>query len=183
MQNKLMSAFFIVLTTLVITACGTAPAAETSGEPVITIVEPFARASMPNGAAYLTIMNEGSSDDTLLSAETDVAETVELHETTIGENDVMQMSPVENIPVPAGESATLEPGGKHVMLIGIQEGLVVGDTFDLTLNFEKSGVQTIQVEVTEGMEHSMEEGQMDAGDMEHAMDGEMEDGAMDHKGE
>ncbi|MCB0193182.1 MAG: hypothetical protein KDJ65_14655, partial [Anaerolineae bacterium] len=62
-------------------------------------------------------------------------------------------------------------------------GLVVGDTFDLTLAFEKSDVQTVQFEVTEGMEHSMEEGQMEAGDMEHAMDGELEDGAMEHKGE
>lgn len=186
MLKKLYIALLIVVVTLFVAACGAPPAAEpaektasveepaakeaaeTSNEPAITVVEPFARASIPNGAAYMTIMNEGGSDDTLLSAETDVAETVELHETTIGENDVMQMKPVENIPVPAGGSATLEPGSKHVMLMGLQAGLAVGDTFDLTLNFEKSGSQTVQVEITEGitMEHNMEHN-MEADDAEH----------------
>ncbi|MCB0209551.1 MAG: copper chaperone PCu(A)C [Anaerolineae bacterium] len=188
MREKLISACLIIVMTLIIAACGAAPAndaAKTSSEPVITITEPFARASMPNGAAYMTIVNEGGSDDTLLSAESDVAESVELHETTIGENDVMQMSPVENILVPAGGSALLEPGGKHVMLMGLQEGVVVGDTFTLTLNFQKSGAQTVQVEVTEGMTMDHDMDSMEQGDMEHAMDGEMnsemEDGTMEHK--
>lgn len=197
--KKLYFVLLILLISLVLVACGaTQPesadepatageAAEASDEPAIMVMEPFARASIPNGAAYMSIMNEGGSDDTLISAETDVAEVVELHETTMDENDMMQMSPVENILIPAGGSATLEPGGKHVMLIGIQEGLAVGDTFDLTLNFEQSGSQTVQVEVTDGMamdhdmDHDMEEGEMDHSDMEHEMeDGEMEGGEMDH---
>lgn len=195
MVKKLYFALLIGLLTLLVAACGAptpaepaAGAAQTSDEPVIKIMEPFARASIPNGAAYMTIMNEGGSDDTLIGVETDVAETAELHETTIGDNDVMQMRPVENIPVPAGGSATLEPGGKHVMLMGLQEGLVVGDTFDLTLNFEKSGLQTVQVKVTEGMtmDHKMESDEMKNSDMEHTMDGnmegsDMEDGAMEGK--
>ncbi|HMR62902.1 MAG TPA: copper chaperone PCu(A)C [Anaerolineae bacterium] len=144
--------------------------AETSAEPEITVMDPFARASIPNGAAYMTLMNQGGSDDALVSAETGVAQTVELHETTIDENEVMRMSPVEKIVVPAGGSVGLEPGGLHVMLLGIQEDLVVGDTFDLTLNFEKSGPQTIQVEVKEGMtmEHNMDH------DMDHNMDHDMD---------
>ena len=180
MVKRLHFVFFVVVLTVLLAACGaptpTEPAAQTSDVPVIKVMEPFARASMPNGAAYMTIMNEGGSDDILLNADSDVAEAVELHETTIGENDVMQMRPVENIAVPAGGSATLEPGGKHVMLMGLQEGLVVGDTFDLTLNFEKSGPQTVQVEVTEGMtmSHDMGSDAMENSDMEHTMDGEME---------
>ena len=71
--------------------------AETSAEPEITVMDPFARASIPNGAAYMTLMNQGGSDDALVSAETGVAQTVELHETTIDENEVMRMSPVEKI--------------------------------------------------------------------------------------
>ncbi len=142
----------------------------------IMVMEPFARASIPNGAAYMMLMNEGESDDTLVSAETDVAETVELHETTIDENEVMSMRPVEGgITIPAGGSATLEPGGLHVMLLGIQEELAVGDTFELTLNFEQAGSQTVTVEVAEGMTGG--HGQMNhgEGEMEDGMEDEMEE--------
>lgn len=185
MLRKLYFAMLVLVVTLLLAACGT-PAAEpadetgaeeaaaSSDEPAITITEPFARASVPNGAVYMSILNEGGADDTLISAEADVAESVELHETAMDENDMMQMSPIENVPVPAGGSAVLEPGGKHVMLIGVQAGLAVGDTFDLTLTFEKSGTQTVQVEVTEGMtmDHNMEDGEME--------DGQMEDGQAEH---
>lgn len=164
---------------LVVSACGgAAPApaepevAEAEDEAAkIMILEPFARASMPNGAAYMTLMNEGASADTLVSAATDVAETVELHETTIDENQVMRMRPVEGgIAIPAGGSTTLKPGGLHVMLLGIKQELAVGDTFELTLTFAESGSQTVQVEVTEGV--TMDHGE---GEMEHNMD-QMEEG-------
>jgi len=145
--------------------CGsttTAPPAEsqdltTAGEaaapagPVIKVMEPYARASVPNGAVYMHLMNEGETDDRLISAETNVAETVELHESKMGDNEVMKMSPIDAVVVPAGDSATLKPGGMHVMLIGLKEELTTGDTFELTLNFEQTAPQTIEVEVTEGM--------------------------------
>ena len=183
-MKKLQTLGMMVLLILgmVVSACGSAvpaepkaaSAEETAVEPVaaeaeeaaakIMIMDLSARASMPNGAAYMTLMNEGNSDDTLVSAATDVAETVELHETTIDENQVMRMRPVEGgIAIPAGGSTTLKPGGLHVMLLGIRQELAVGDTFELTLTFAESGSQTVQVEVTEGMA-------MDHGDMEHNMD-------------
>jgi hypothetical protein len=107
----------------------------------------------------------------------------------------MRMAPIDAVDVPAGGSAMLEPGGKHVMLIGLQKELATGDTFELTLNFEKSGSQTIQVEVQQGlaMDHTMEEGQTDHAmaegeteqDMDHAveeaeMDADPQEGQMDH---
>lgn len=163
----------ILLISLSLIACGAAagdpPPAQkgASGEPEILVSEPFARASVPNGAVYMTLTNSGGSDDALLSAETDVAEAVELHESMMDENDVMRMSPIENVKVPAGSSATLEPGGKHVMLINLQQQLSPGDMFSLTLNFERSGAKTIEVEVREGMTINHDE-------MEENMDENME---------
>ena len=127
--------------------------------PVIKVMEPFASASIPNGAVYMRLMNEGDTDDRLVSVETDVAEAAELHETRM-ENDIMKMSPLDAVAVPAGGSATLEPGGMHVMLIGLKKELATGDAFELRLNFEQSGSQTIEVEVTQGMT-------MDHADMDH----------------
>ena len=130
--------------------------------PMIKVMEPYARASVPNGAVYMHLMNEGDADDRLISAETNVAETVELHESKMDDNEVMRMSPIDAVVVSAGGSATLEPGGMHVMLIGLKEELASGDTFELTLNFEQTAPQTIEVEVTEGMamDHSDHEEQV-----------------------
>jgi len=171
--------YFILMSMLIVSLvaaqCGSAPAEESPAEesveessaPEIKVVEPFARASMPNGAVYLHLMNEGGADDRLVSVESNVAEATELHETKMDENDVMQMRPIEAVELPAGGSATLEPGGMHVMLMGLTEELGQGDTFEMILNFENSESQTIQVEVAEGM--AMDHGEMDM-DGEHAED-------------
>lgn len=176
-MKKLYSILMLMLIVSLIAAqCGSAPADESpageSGAPEIKVMEPYARASIPNGAVYMHLMNEGGADDRLVSVESDVAEAAELHETKMDENDVMQMRPIEAVNLPAGGSATLEPGGMHVMLIGLTKELATGDTFEVTLNFENSEPQTIQVEVTEGavMEHNMEEGGMEGMDQEHAED-------------
>jgi len=96
----------------------------------------------------MVIRNMGRTDDALIGAASDVAETVELHETTM-EGDMAGMHPVEAIPVPAGGSVTLEPGGYHVMLIGLKQELQTGQMITLTLTFEKAGQITVQAEVRE----------------------------------
>jgi copper(I)-binding protein len=101
-----------------------------------------------NGAAFMVIRNTGREADALISAETDICETVELHQTTM-EGDMASMHPVERIDVPAGGTVSLEPGGYHVMLIGVTDELVAGETVSLTLNFEKAGAIAIQAEVRE----------------------------------
>jgi copper(I)-binding protein len=118
-----------------------------SAGPAIAITEPYARASIPNGVIYLTLTNQGSGDDALLSAETEAARAAELHQTTIDEQGIMRMSHISRLPLPPGEPVVLEPGGLHLMLIGLQEGIVQGDTLHLTLNFEKAGPIMIEVPV------------------------------------
>jgi copper(I)-binding protein len=172
------SLFFVtslLVIALIAAQCGSGATSEGSAaqggnEPEITIVEPYARAAIPNGAVFMELMNEGGSDDVLVSAETDVANTVELHESKMDEEGVMKMSPVPNIPVPAGGAATLQPGGLHVMLMGLNRELAVGDKFSVTLNFEKSGPKTIEVEVRDSIMGQMEhnDGEMDE------MDGDQE---------
>lgn len=99
-----------------------------------------------NGAAYLTVHNEGDKADRLVSGSSPVAETVELH-THIKDGEVMRMRPVEAIEVPTGGSVTLKPGGDHVMLIGLRAPLKEGETFPLTLVFENGGARDVEVTV------------------------------------
>jgi copper(I)-binding protein len=96
------------------------------------------------GAAFMVLVNDGATDDALVGASTPVAATVELHQTTADANGVMTMAPVESIPVAAGGSTALAPGGYHLMLIGLVEPLVEGATVPLTLTFQSGA--TLQVD-------------------------------------
>jgi copper(I)-binding protein len=128
-----------------------APVTQKQG-PGMMVIAPWSRPSPTgtgNGAIYMTLMNEGDQADVLLSAETDVAEVVELHESRL-EGDVMKMGPISNIEIPAGASVSLEPGGKHIMLINLKQPLTPGDTLTLILNFEQSGPLTVETEIREG---------------------------------
>ena len=119
----------------------------------IKVSDAWARPSMGMdraGAAYLVIENTGSEDDVLLGAASDAAATVEIHETTAGSDGMMTMSPIDSLPIAAGETVRLEPGGYHIMLIELTGELVVGESIEITLSFESAGEVTVSAEVREG---------------------------------
>lgn len=165
-----------VATTLLLAGCGGTGSSE--------IAVSDARVPVPpgtNGAAYMTLTNDGDTDDQLIAASTDVAESVELHETTT-DGGSMSMQQVEGIDIPAGGEAVLEPGGLHVMLIDVTEDLTEGDTVELTLTFGVAGEQTVSAEVvptgdmqmemgSEGMETGSESMEMGSEPMEMSSEG------------
>jgi len=113
------------------------------------ISKPWARASAgmaKAGGAFMFIYNETGHDDTLLSAKADIAKKVELHTHTM-EGGMMRMRQVPSIPTPNGDTQMLQPGGYHVMFMGLHKPLVEGETFPLTLVFEKAGEITTTIEV------------------------------------
>ncbi len=113
----------------------------------IAVEQPFARATPAKvGGVFLTLKNGGGTADKLVKAASPVAESVELH-THIKDGDAMRMRAVENIPVPANGQTALEPGGYHIMLIGLKQALKEGTSFPLTLTFEKAGSVTVTVPV------------------------------------
>jgi periplasmic copper chaperone A len=115
----------------------------------VTIVSPWARATPGGakvGAAFLEIQANPGLEDKLVSAASGIAATVELHD-HVREGAVMRMRKVDGIPIPAGKSVTLKPGGLHIMLIDLKEPLVEGGTIELTLTFEKSGAVGVKVPV------------------------------------
>jgi len=91
-----------------------------------------------NTAAYMLLVNKGDQADRLIRVKADVSQAVEIHETQI-KDDVMSMQQIEFIEIPAMGQAVLEPGGKHIMLIGLGEELNAGDTLPLRLVFETGG--------------------------------------------
>ena len=97
-----------------------------------------------NGAAYLTI--QSPTADRLLSVSSPVAKKAELHTMSM-EGMVMQMRPLADLDIPAGQPVTLKPGGQHVMLLGLDAPLREGQSFPLTLKFEKAGTRTVTVAI------------------------------------
>ncbi|MFM8267210.1 MAG: copper chaperone PCu(A)C, partial [Ilumatobacteraceae bacterium] len=61
--------------------------------------------------------------------------------------DGMSMQEVDSIPLPAGETVALEPGGSHIMLLGLTAPLEVGTTIELTLTLEEAGTVVVDVPV------------------------------------
>jgi hypothetical protein len=148
--------FVLLLFSLFLAACASPGTSQTTSGS-ITIKDVWARPAMKmdmgegemsssNGAAYMILENKGAEADRITRVESDIAESVELHQTTVKDN-VMAMSPVEAIEVPAKGQVELKPGGFHVMLIGLKQDLKLGDLVKLTLVFEKAGRITVEAEV------------------------------------
>lgn len=124
----------------------TMSAAEQSGP---RIDRAWARAtpgSATTAAAYFRI--ESPINDRLIGLASPVARKAELH-THVEENGMMQMVEVEGgLAVPANQQLELKPGGLlHVMLIDLNQKLKAGDSFPLTLTFEKAGPREVTVKV------------------------------------
>jgi len=106
--------------------------------PVITVHDAWAREPMGGRTmtgVFVVVENAGTTPRAIVSAATDAAEKVELHEMK-NEGGMMRMSPVKQIDVPARGKVELRPGSFHVMLFGIKGKPVAGDTMNLTLTFD-----------------------------------------------
>ncbi len=145
--SRSRSAIAVLLLSLALVGCisGASPSAA-----AITVEGAWARPSMGMdraGAVYFVLVNGTGAADSLVSATSPASETVELHETAAGASGMMAMHPVDGIDVEPGERVALEPGGFHVMLIGLTQPLTVGDTVELTLTFEHSPSVTVSAPV------------------------------------
>ena len=114
----------------------------------IEVHEAWARptAQGNTAAAYFSLHNHTQNNDELIGASSAIADMVEIHESKM-ENDVMTMNMVSSIPLKAGDELTFEPGGLHVMLIGVKQELNVGDEFELVLKFKNHADITVNVKV------------------------------------
>jgi periplasmic copper chaperone A len=141
------------LAVIAITALAFASAALAHGFKVgdIEIGHPYARAMLPGaevGGGYLKLTNEGGTDDRLVSAVSDRAGSIQLHEMKI-DNGVMIMRELHGgIAVPKGETVELKPGGYHVMFMNVKQPFKEGETVKATLTFEKAG--SVDVEFVVG---------------------------------
>lgn len=121
----------------------------------ISVENPYVRL-VPHNAqatgAFMVIRNNGAAKIKIMGAESSLSRVTELH-THINEGGVMKMRPVPFIEIPAQGEAVLQPGGMHVMLIGLQEVLQEGAWVEITLVFEDGSRKLVKAEVRSPVRH------------------------------
>ncbi|SDO02255.1 copper chaperone PCu(A)C [Vreelandella arcis] len=86
------------------------------------------------GAGYFQLYNAGDEAVVLVGAESDAFESVELHVSS-NQDGMAHMQAVEQVEIAPGERFAFAPKGHHLMLIGREKALKVGDEVDVQLEF------------------------------------------------
>lgn len=125
-------------------------AAQTASAPGIKAEAAWARPTSSGqkvAGAYVKLTSPAAA--TLVGAASPVATSVEIHEMKM-EGDVMRMRAIDKLPLPAGQTVELKPGGLHLMLMGLKQQLKTGDRIPLTLTVQGAQGQpaTVAVEAT-----------------------------------
>lgn len=134
-----LAALFAALT-LTVTGCTAAPSPteeRRSAAASVTVTDAWAKAADEGmSAGFGTLANGSDGDVTVVAATTAASSTVELHETVADESGAMVMREVDGgFVIPAGGALTLEPGGAHLMLMGLTAPLRAGEEVTVTLTF------------------------------------------------
>ncbi len=87
---------------------------------------------MPMGAVYMRMINPAADPVQIDEIRTEVARQGEIHE-SIEIDGMMRMRHVNPFIVNAGDTEKLEPGGRHIMLMGLVNPLKEGARFKLNL--------------------------------------------------
>jgi copper(I)-binding protein len=113
----------------------------------VTVSDPWARATVTGQkatGAFMTLTAKHNSK--LVAASSPAAGITEIHEMKM-EKDVMRMSAVAALDLPAGKAVELKPGGYHVMLMDLKGPLADKSSIAMTLTLEDSKGQKSHVEV------------------------------------
>lgn len=135
----------VVLLTLAAAGCGG------DEHNTIDVGDPWARPTAPgaeSAAFYATFTNDTGADDLLNDWYSASCQEIQVHNTTLTDG-VMSMAPATpaDLFIANDASLILEPGGLHIMCVGLVEPLVEGETVLLELTFDTSGVITFEVPV------------------------------------
>lgn len=159
-MKTILSIVFVMAISLFSNVLFAATAAES-----MTIVDPYVRAVPPGqtvSACFMKLKNTSATAHAVVKASSDVSKVVELH-THTHENGMMMMRQVEKMDIPANRETTLQPGGLHIMLIGLHNELKLDQKVSLTLEFEDGSKKEISAPVRK----IMMKGMMKDKDMKH----------------
>lgn len=115
----------------------------------ISIAHPMSFATPPGavaGAGYLEITNSGETDDRLVAVKSGFPKTM-IHKTEQVDGVMKMRHQMGGVPIPAGETVIFEPGGLHIMFMGLEAPLKEGEANTATLVFEQAGPLEVEFKV------------------------------------
>lgn len=109
----------------------------------VEVKDAWVRTAVPGQQGTGAFMKITAKESTrLVGISSPVAGVAEVHEMKM-ENDIMKMRALPALDLPAGKTVELKPGGYHVMLMDLKQGLPAGSTVPLTLVFrDGKGVES-----------------------------------------
>jgi uncharacterized protein YcnI/copper(I)-binding protein len=116
----------------------------------LMIATAWTRATPPGAkvaGGYVTITNNGKTSDRLTGGSFDSGDHIEVHEMSMTDG-VMKMRPLaDGLEIKPGATVKLEPGGYHLMMMGLTKPLAKGDKVKAQLQFEKAGKVEVELDV------------------------------------
>jgi copper(I)-binding protein len=136
------------------TIAATASTAASTAAAPIRVRDVWSRPATGTAVIYATIHNASSGPDRLIGATSPLATHVDLHESAETKMPAMSMpggmggmpmngsmmsrKTLTAIPIPAGGTTSLKPGGYHLML-DLRHDLMAGERVPLRLHFARAG--------------------------------------------
>lgn len=123
-----------VSTTVTTTTTTTATTAASQVAATDTWVKAAKKSEM--SAGFGTFKNNGTTPVNIVSATSKVSNMMQLHETVADASGTMTMRQKDGgFEIAAGSELKLEPGGDHIMFMGLNTDVMAGDDVSLTLTF------------------------------------------------
>ena len=112
----------------------------------------WVRATVPNQSATGAFMRlTAQKDVVLMGASSPVAGIVEVHEMSMDQG-IMRMRAAGRVPLKAGQTIELKPGGLHIMMMDLKKQIKAGESVPLTLSFKATDgtLSVIEASATAG---------------------------------
>ncbi len=145
--RRITPAGILVAAVLALAGCGSqstvapaaAPAAApaTSAAPTLTITDPWVKTAKKGmSAAFGTLVNNTDAEVTVVSVVSPLSPKVELHEVVDAAGKTIMRPKEGGIVIPPRGTHRLQPGGDHIMLMGVTEAVKPGAEIPFTLNLK-----------------------------------------------
>lgn len=136
----------------------------------VIVTDAWIRASDgPMTGIFADITNSSGGDVTIMSATNAASSRTEIHEMAMVDGEMVMQEKAGGVVLPADSTTVLEPGGDHIMAMGMTAAVTPGDEVEVSLTLSTGETVTFMAVAKESA----------AGDEEyHESDSDMSDGDM-----
>lgn len=158
-------------------ACGSSSDSTEGSDATVTVTNAWIRASDgPMTGIFGDITNSSGEEITIVSATNSASSKTELHEMAMVDGEMVMQEMAGGVMLPADSTTILEPGGDHIMAIGMSAPVVPGDEVEVSLTLSTGETVTFMAVAKESAAGDEEYHESDHSNMDHSdmdMDSDM----------